>query len=270
MSAGREPSSSSEPSGVDLDSVSASDGDSKYDFEMKSRAAKRSRLDAAAVALGLEHHASAPAATAIASIDHAEEAEARLLQLEVAELLAEVRPDHAAEGPLVELLGRLAETLAALPEADIDPSPVTGLLGDLRFMSKVSSRLSGRQLHGSKLGMAAAAAWLLPLPRLLAAPSAAQQCAPLAHPCPPCPPAEALPFPPAGACTGGGQLCRVCHLRPGTHSGPCAAAAARQPGPQGPAEPPLACQACPVLGAPGPHTQTRSRNYDRGLGVICR
>eukprot|EP00887_Chlorella_sp_A99_P002636 scaffold6.g2636.t1 len=95
--------------------------------------AKRARLDDAAAALGLEVHAAPAVGGAAASIDHAEEAEASLLQLEVAELVAQARPDPGAEGGLVELLHRLADLLRSLPEAEVDPGPVKGLLRNLRF-----------------------------------------------------------------------------------------------------------------------------------------
>lgn len=84
----------------------------------------------------------APAARA-SDIDGSEEAEASLLQLEVTELLRDVRPDASLEAGLLELLARLAALLRALPEAELTPSEaaaVSGFLSDMGFAPVVSAR----------------------------------------------------------------------------------------------------------------------------------
>lgn len=109
---------------------------SDSDQEDAPPAAKRARLLGA---LGLGSHTGPPAAAAAgATIDHTEEAEASLLQLEVGELLAEARPDLEEEGPLLELLQQIAEVVQALPVAEVDGSAVKGLLRDLQFAPAVS------------------------------------------------------------------------------------------------------------------------------------
>lgn len=88
------------------------------------RNAKRARLERPGNATGVEH---------------APEAEASLLQLEVKELLSEVRADPGQEGPLLDFLERLEEHLLSLGAAEADPARVHGLLHDLGFALAVSS-----------------------------------------------------------------------------------------------------------------------------------
>jgi U3 small nucleolar RNA-associated protein 22 len=67
------------------------------------------------------------------SINHAEEAEATLMQLEVKELLAEVAVHQHTIDAVQSFVERLASTLRELPSSIVDPSPIRGLLSDFKF-----------------------------------------------------------------------------------------------------------------------------------------
>ena len=68
-----------------------------------------------------------------AGIDHAEDAEASLLALEVRELLAETAAPKAVVTALTSAAHRITEILQALPAAEVDPSSVSALLSNFNF-----------------------------------------------------------------------------------------------------------------------------------------
>ena len=66
-------------------------------------------------------------------IDHAEDAEATLLALEVEELYTESALHEDDVATLNSITHRLTAILQALPTAQVDPSPIRGLLSDFDF-----------------------------------------------------------------------------------------------------------------------------------------
>lgn len=127
----------------DYEGDSASESEEEQAERQRGPASKRRRVDGGD-GLGLElvteavlHGGGMAAAAEVAShIDGSEEAEASLLQLEVADLLREARPEPGLEAGLLELLSQLAALLRALPEAEVAPkeaAAIGGFLSDLAF-----------------------------------------------------------------------------------------------------------------------------------------
>ena len=72
-----------------------------------------------------------------AGIDHEQEAEASILQLEIRELLGEAAVPAANVDVLQDAVGRIAKHLGGLKEAKVDTAPLKGLLQDFQFVPAV-------------------------------------------------------------------------------------------------------------------------------------
>jgi len=80
-------------------------------------------------------------------IDHEKEAEASILQLEIEELLSEVALPLDKATACHDCVQRVVAALKNLPEAEVKPEPIKGILMNFKFTPTVSDTCHLRRMH---------------------------------------------------------------------------------------------------------------------------